>query len=116
VAIGAMIDAAIVMIENLHKYVEHDPDRPRWELVAVAAREVGPALFASLLIITLSFVPIFALEAEEGRLFRPLALTKTFAMAAAALLSVTVVPVLMGLLRPLTAARRWIYSSYQLIT
>lgn len=97
IAIGAMIDAAIVMIENLHKHIEHEPDRPRWELVTVAAREVGPALFVTLLIITLSFIPIFALQAEEGRLFRPLALTKTFAMAAAALLSVTVVPVLMGL-------------------
>ncbi|MEX0691373.1 MAG: CusA/CzcA family heavy metal efflux RND transporter [Gemmatimonadales bacterium] len=97
IAIGAMIDAAIVMIENLHKHIEHEPDRPRWELVAASAREVGPALFVSLLIITLSFLPVFALEAQEGRLFRPLALTKTFAMAAAALLSVTVVPVLMGL-------------------
>ncbi|MEE8116313.1 MAG: CusA/CzcA family heavy metal efflux RND transporter [Gemmatimonadales bacterium] len=97
IAIGVMIDAAIVMIENLHKHVEHEPDRPRWELVVVAAREVGPALFISLLIITLSFIPIFALQAEEGRLFRPLALTKTFAMAAAALLSVTAVPVMMGL-------------------
>ncbi len=97
IAIGAMIDAAIVMIENLHKHIEHEPDRPRWELVTVAAREVGPALFVSLLIITFSFIPIFALQAEEGRLFRPLAWTKTFAMAAAALLSVTVVPVLMGL-------------------
>ncbi len=97
IAIGAMIDAAIVMIENLHKHVEHEPDRPRWELVVTATREVGPSLFVTLLIITLSFLPIFALQGEEGRLFRPLALTKTFAMAAAALLSVTVVPVLMGL-------------------
>ncbi len=97
IAIGAMIDAAIVMIENLHKHIELEPDRPRWELVVVAAREVGPALFVSLLIITFSFIPIFALQAEEGRLFRPLALTKTFAMAAAAMLSVTVVPVFMGL-------------------
>jgi Cu(I)/Ag(I) efflux system membrane protein CusA/SilA len=97
IAIGAMIDAAIVMIENLHKHIEHEPDRPRWELVAASAREVGPALFVSLLIITLSFMPVFSLQAQEGRLFRPLALTKTFAMAAAALLSVTVVPVFMGL-------------------
>ncbi|MGH7606596.1 MAG: efflux RND transporter permease subunit, partial [Gemmatimonadales bacterium] len=97
IAIGAMIDAAIVMIENLHKHIEREPERPRWELVAASAREVGPALFVSLLIITLSFMPVFSLEAQEGRLFRPLALTKTFAMAAAALLSVTVVPVLMGL-------------------
>ena len=97
IAIGAMIDAAIVMIENLHKHIEHAPDRPRWELVAASAKEVGPALFVSLLIITLSFIPVFSLQAQEGRLFRPLALTKTFAMAAAALLSVTVVPVFMGL-------------------
>jgi Cu(I)/Ag(I) efflux system membrane protein CusA/SilA len=97
IAIGAMIDAAIVMIENLHKHIEREPDRPRWELVVASAREVGPALFVSLLIITLSFMPVFTLEAQEGRLFRPLALTKTFAMAAAALLSVTVVPVFMGL-------------------
>ena len=96
IAIGAMIDAAIVMIENLHKKIEEGPDRPRWELVLDAAREVGPALFMSLLIITLSFLPVFTLEDQEGRLFRPLALTKTFAMAAAALLSVTLVPVLMG--------------------
>ncbi|MDX1393474.1 MAG: CusA/CzcA family heavy metal efflux RND transporter [Gemmatimonadota bacterium] len=96
IAIGAMIDASIVMIENLHKHIEHDPDRSRWEHVVRATREVGPSLFITLLIITLSFIPIFSLEAQEGRLFRPLALTKTFAMAAAALLSVTVVPVLMG--------------------
>jgi Cu(I)/Ag(I) efflux system membrane protein CusA/SilA len=96
IAIGAMIDAAIVMIENLHKHVEHDPDRPHWERVLAASKEVGPALFTSLLIITLSFLPVFTLEDQEGRLFRPLALTKTFAMGAAALLSITVVPVLMG--------------------
>ena len=97
IAVGAMIDAAIVMIENMHKHIEHEPDRSRWELAAIAAREVGPALFVSLLIITLSFIPVFSLQAQEGRLFRPLALTKTFAMAAAAMLSVTVVPVFMGL-------------------
>jgi Cu(I)/Ag(I) efflux system membrane protein CusA/SilA len=96
IAIGAMIDAAIVMIENLHKHMEHEPDRPHWERVFAAAREVGPALFMSLLIITVSFLPVFMLEDQEGRLFRPLALTKTFAMAAAALLSVTMVPALMG--------------------
>ncbi len=96
IAIGAMIDAAIVMLENLHKHMEHEPDRPHWERVLDAAREVGPALFMSLLIITISFLPVFTLEDQEGRLFRPLALTKTFAMAAAALLSVTLVPVLMG--------------------
>lgn len=96
IAIGAMIDAAIVMIENLHKHIEHEPDRPHWERVLAASKEVGPALFMSLLIITLSFLPVFTLEDQEGRLFRPLALTKTFAMASAALLSVTLVPVLMG--------------------
>ena len=96
IAIGAMIDAAIVLIENLHKHIEHEPERPHWERVLAASREVGPALFMSLLIITLSFLPVFTLEDQEGRLFRPLALTKTFAMAAAALLSVTLVPVLMG--------------------
>jgi Cu(I)/Ag(I) efflux system membrane protein CusA/SilA len=98
IAIGAMIDAAIVMIENLHKHIEHEPDRPHWDRVLAASKEVGPALFMSLLIITLSFLPVFTLEDQEGRLFRPLALTKTFAMAAAAVLSVTVVPVLMGFL------------------
>lgn len=102
IAIGAMIDAAIVMVENLHKHLEHDGSRTlaareRWRIVATAAREVGPSLFVSLLIITLSFVPVFALEAQEGRLFHPLAWTKTLAMAAAALLSVTLVPVMMGL-------------------
>ena len=96
IAIGAMIDAAIVMLENLHKHIEHEPERPHWERVFAAAREVGPALFMSLLIITLSFLPVFTLEDQEGRLFRPLALTKTFAMATAALLSVTLVPALMG--------------------
>src|SRR5207247_10146560 len=90
------VDAAIVRLENLHKHVEHEPERPHWERVFAAAREVGPALFMSLLIITLSFLPVFTLEDQEGRLFRPLALTKTFAMAAAALLSVTLVRALMG--------------------
>src|SRR5207249_7874706 len=83
IAIGAMIDAGVVMLENLHKHIEHEPDRPHWDRVFAAAREVGPALFMSLLIITLSFLPVFTLEDQEGRLFRPLALTKTFAMAAA---------------------------------
>jgi Cu(I)/Ag(I) efflux system membrane protein CusA/SilA len=98
IAVGAMIDAAIVMIENLHKHIEHEPGRPHWERVLAASKEVGPALFMSLLIITVSFLPVFTLEDQEGRLFRPLALTKTFAMASAALLSITVVPVLMGYL------------------
>jgi copper/silver efflux system protein len=120
IAIGAMIDAAIVMIENLHKHIEHEPERPHWERVFAAAREVGPALFMSLLIITLSFLPVFTLEDQEGRLFRPLALTKTFAMAAAALLSVTIVPALMGWLvkgkiRPEGAnpVNRWAIRTYR---
>jgi copper/silver efflux system protein len=98
IAIGAMIDAAIVMIENAHKHLERAPaNKPRIEILLEAASEVGPALFFSLLIITVSFLPIFTLEAQEGRLFGPLAWTKTFAMAAAALLSVTLVPALMVL-------------------
>ena len=98
IAIGAMVDAAIVMIENMHKHIEHEPltDDNRWRIVADAASEVGPPLFFSLVIITLSFLPVFTLEAQEGRLFAPLAFTKTYAMAAAAGLSVTLVPVLMG--------------------
>ena len=96
IAIGAMIDAAIVMIENAHKHLERaEPGRPRIEILIEAAAEVGPALFFSLLIITVSFMPIFTLESQEGRLFSPLAFTKTFSMAAAALLSVTLVPALM---------------------
>ncbi len=98
IAIGAMVDAAIVMIENAHKRLEHaPPDKPRVDVLIEAAVEVGPALFFSLLIITVSFLPIFALEAQEGRLFHPLAFTKSFSMAAAALLSVTLVPALMML-------------------
>ncbi|TIL34143.1 CusA/CzcA family heavy metal efflux RND transporter [Mesorhizobium sp.] len=99
IAIGAMIDAAIVMIENAHKHLERaPPGKPRIEVLIKAAAEVGPALFFSLLIITVSFLPIFTLESQEGRLFGPLAFTKTFAMAAAALLSVTLVPALMVML------------------
>ncbi|MFM0498288.1 efflux RND transporter permease subunit [Paraburkholderia caledonica] len=107
IAIGAMIDAAIVMIENAHKHLEayehNHPDRPitnaqRWDLIATSTAEVGPALFFSLLIITLSFIPVFSLEGQEGKLFAPLAFTKTYAIAAAAGLSVTLVPVLMGYL------------------
>lgn len=101
IAIGAMIDAAIVMVENLHKHMERNEaeGRPKdhWTLVVEAAQEVGPALFISLLIITASFLPVFALEDQEGRLFKPLAWTKTLSMAAAALLSITLVPVMMGL-------------------
>ncbi len=96
IAVGAMIDAAIVMIENAHKHLERSPPgKPRVEILIAAASEVGPALFFSLLVITVSFLPIFTLEAQEGRLFGPLAFTKTFAMAGAAILSVTLVPALM---------------------
>jgi Cu(I)/Ag(I) efflux system membrane protein CusA/SilA len=106
IAIGAMVDAAIVMIENAHKHLErykasfgHPPEgAEHWQVVTKAAKEVGPALFYSLLIITLSFLPVFTLEAQEGRLFAPLAFTKTYAMAASAGLAVTLVPVLMGYL------------------
>ncbi|AKH70653.1 MULTISPECIES: efflux RND transporter permease subunit [Gammaproteobacteria] len=98
IAIGAMIDGAIVMIENMHKHMERTPltNENRWQVVAESAAEVGPALFFSLLIITVSFVPVFTLEAQEGRMFSPLAFTKTYAMAASAALAVTLVPVLMG--------------------
>ncbi|MBY5863653.1 efflux RND transporter permease subunit [Rhizobium leguminosarum] len=120
VAIGAMIDAAIVMIENAHKHLERAlPDKSRVEILVEAASEVGPALFFSLLIITVSFLPIFTLESQEGRLFGPLAFTKTFSMAAAALLSVTLVPALMILFvrgyivperkNPLNRFLIWIY-------
>jgi copper/silver efflux system protein len=98
IAIGAMVDAAIVMIENAHKRLEHaPPEQSRLSVLIAAAQEVGPALFFSLLIITVSFLPIFALEEQEGRLFHPLAFTKSFSMAAAALLSITLVPALMAL-------------------
>ncbi len=98
IAIGAMVDAAIVMIENVHKHIEREPltDENRWRIIGDAASEVGPPLFFSLVIITLSFLPVFTLEAQEGRLFAPLAFTKTYAMAASAGLSITLVPVLMG--------------------
>ncbi len=98
IAVGAMVDSAIVMIENVHKHIEKEPltDENRWRIIKDAASEVGPPLFFSLLIITLSFLPVFTLEAQEGRLFAPLAFTKTYAMAAAACLSITLVPVLMG--------------------
>ncbi|MFL5402775.1 MAG: efflux RND transporter permease subunit, partial [Gemmatimonadales bacterium] len=128
IAIGAMIDAAIVMIENLHKHVERAERtgktertaQDHWRMVTNAAKEVGPALFMSLLIITFSFLPVFTLEDQEGRLFRPLALTKTFAMGSAALLSVTLVPVLMGFfikgrIRPENAnpINRWASALYR---
>ncbi|WP_309413116.1 CusA/CzcA family heavy metal efflux RND transporter [Desulfobulbus sp.] len=97
IAIGAMIDAAIIMIENAHKHLERDRGRkPHWQIVLDAAAEVGPTLFYSLLVITVSFAPVFTLTEQSGRMFKPLAFTKTYAMAAAALLSITLVPVLMG--------------------
>ena len=120
IAIGTMIDAGIVMVENAHKHLEREgKKRPRLEVLVDAATEVGPSLFFSLLIITVSFLPIFALEAQEGRLFKPLAFTKTYAMAGAALLSITVVPALMVWLvrgrilseekNPLNRAILWLY-------
>ncbi|MFL7011582.1 efflux RND transporter permease subunit [Enterovibrio norvegicus] len=98
IAIGAMVDGAIVMIENVHKHIERTPltDKNRWQVISKAAEEVGAPLFFSLIIITLSFVPVFALEGQEGKMFSPLAFTKTFAMAASAGLAITLVPVLMG--------------------
>ena len=120
IAIGAMVDASIIMIENAHKHMERDAGKkPHWRLIADASTEVGPALFYSLLVITVSFVPVFTLEAQEGRLFKPLASTKTYSMAAAALLSITLTPVLMGYLvrgrilpehkNPLNRALIWLY-------
>jgi Cu(I)/Ag(I) efflux system membrane protein CusA/SilA len=120
IAIGTMIDAGIVMVENAHKHLERDGgSRPRREILIDAAVEVGPSLFFSLLIITISFLPIFALQAQEGRLFKPLAFTKTYAMAGAAILSITVVPALMVWLvrgrllperrNPLNRAVLWAY-------
>ncbi|MGO4326879.1 efflux RND transporter permease subunit [Cupriavidus sp. 2TAF22] len=129
IAIGAMVDAAVVMIENAHKHLEHwhasHPGQPmsgaeRWRVIGESAAEVGPALFFSLLIITLSFVPVFTLEAQEGRLFSPLAFTKTYSMAAAAGLSITLVPVLMGYLirgripgEHANPLNRWLIRAYQ---
>ncbi len=120
IAIGAMIDGAIVMIENAHKHLERDRGRkPHWDIILDAAKEVGPALFFSLLVIAVGFLPVFALTGESGRMFKPLAYTKTYAMAAAALLSITLVPVLMGYLirgrirpemeNPLNRILVWIY-------
>jgi Cu(I)/Ag(I) efflux system membrane protein CusA/SilA len=100
IAIGAMVDAVVVMIENAHKHMEREKvagSQDRWSLIIRSSKEVGPALFYSLLIITLSFIPVFTLQQQEGRLFKPLAFTKTYAMAGSALLAITVVPVLMGI-------------------
>ena len=131
IAVGAMIDAAIVMIENMHKHLEREaapgagnrfavPASRIWPIVASSAKEVGPALFFSLLIITVSFLPVFTLEGQEGRLFKPLAFTKTFAMAAASLLSVTLVPVTMGLFirgriwrEQANPVNRWLIRGYR---
>jgi Cu(I)/Ag(I) efflux system membrane protein CusA/SilA len=97
IAIGAMVDAVIIMVENAHKHMEHDGGRkPHWDIIRDASVEVGPTLFYSLLVITVSFLPVFTLQAQEGRLFKPLAFTKTYSMAGAALLSITLAPVLMG--------------------
>ena len=120
IAIGAMVDAAIVMIENMHKHLERaDEGTDTWDVVLESAKQVGPPLFFSLLIITFSFLPVFALEQQEGRLFKPLAFTKTFAMAGSAFLSITLVPVLMGYLikgkirperdNPLNRVLQWHY-------
>jgi Cu(I)/Ag(I) efflux system membrane protein CusA/SilA len=132
IAIGAMVDASIVMIENAHKHIEHeeatpkDERRDRTEVVITAAREVGPSLFFSLLIITVGFLPVFALEDQEGRLFKPLAYTKTFSMLFAALLSITVAPFLMRLLirgripreeaNPVNRILIWLYHPFARLT
>ncbi|MCY3598679.1 MAG: CusA/CzcA family heavy metal efflux RND transporter [Gemmatimonadetes bacterium] len=123
IAIGAMVDAAIVMVENMHKHLERAaPGASRWDVVLESAKQVGPPLFFSLLIITFSFLPVFALEQQEGRLFKPLAFTKTFAMAGSAFLAITLVPVLMGYLvrgrirperaNPVNRALRWLYRPF----
>ena len=121
IAIGAMVDGAIVMIENVHKHMERTEltDKNRWQVIAQASIEVGPAIFFSLLIITMSFLPVFALEAQEGRMFHPLAFTKTYAMAAAAGLSITLVPVIMGyfirgkvLAEQANPLNRWLSQGY----
>ncbi len=121
IAIGAMVDGAIVMIENVHKHMEREAltDKNRWRIITEASIEVGPAIFFSLLIITISFLPVFALEAQEGRMFHPLAFTKTYAMAAAAALAITLVPVIMGyfirgkvLAEQANPLNRWLSQAY----
>jgi Cu(I)/Ag(I) efflux system membrane protein CusA/SilA len=120
IAIGAMVDAVIIMIENAHKHIEHDGGKkPHWQIIRDASIEVGPTLFYSLLVITVSFIPVFSLQAQEGRMFKPLAFTKTYSMAAAALLSITLAPVLMGYFirgkmlpeekNPINRALIWLY-------
>ena len=121
IAIGAMVDAVIIMIENAHKHLEREQGKkPHWQIIRDAAVEVGPTLFYSLLVITVSFLPVFTLQEQEGRLFKPLAFTKTYSMAAAALLSITLAPVLMGWFirgkipaeekNPLNRLLIWIYN------
>ena len=121
IAIGAMVDASIIMVENAHKHLERDRgQKPHWQIIGDAAKEVGPTLFFALLVITVSFAPVFALQAQEGRLFKPLAFTKTYSMAAASLLAITLVPVLMGYWirgrilaerrNPLNRLLMWIYD------
>ena len=111
IAIGDMVDASVVMVEDAHKKIEHaPPGAPREPLILDAAKEVGPSLFFALLVITVSFLPIFALEGESGRLFKPLAFTKTFAMGGASILAITLIPILMvyfirGKIRPESAIR-----------
>lgn len=121
IAIGAMVDGAIVMIENVHKHMEREAltDKNRWRIITEASIEVGPAIFFSLLIITISFLPVFALEAQEGRMFHPLAYTKTYAMAAAAALAITLLPVIMGyfirgkvLAEQANPLNRWLSQGY----
>ncbi len=123
VAIGAMVDAAVVLVENVHKHKEHaGPDTDHWELVKRASQEVGPGLFHSLLVITVSFLPVFALQGQAGRLFKPLAFTKTFAMASSAFIAVTVIPILMGLFirgkiqpeekNPVSRFSNWLYMPF----
>ncbi|MGL5199133.1 MAG: efflux RND transporter permease subunit, partial [Aeromonas veronii] len=121
IAIGAMVDGAIVMIENVHKHMEREAltDKNRWRIITEASIEVGPAIFFSLLIITISFLPVFALEAQEGRMFHPLAYTKTYAMAAAAALAITLVPMIMGyfirgkvLAEQANPLNRWLSQGY----
>jgi Cu(I)/Ag(I) efflux system membrane protein CusA/SilA len=120
IAIGAMVDAVIIMIENAHKHIEHDGGKkPHWQIIRDASIEVGPTLFYSLLVITVSFIPVFSLQAQEGRMFKPLAFTKTYSMAAAALLSITLAPILMGFFirgkvppeekNPINRALIWLY-------
>lgn len=122
IAIGAMVDASIVMIENMHKHLERDEGKDIWQVVIDASKEVGPPLFYSLMIITVSFLPVFTLTGQSGRLFKPLAFTKTYAMAGAAILAITLVPVLMGYLvrgkilpeqrNPINKFLLWVYNPF----